>query len=83
MCGAGVTLSARLFELRETHGEHRPVRHAERRRGVRCEPASERPRRRRVERLVASPGTEESSSNKDMASLGYVWNEHDRERTAV
>ena len=72
MHGAGVAASARRFELGETHGEHRPVRHAERRRGVCCAPASERPRRRRVGRLVASAGTEESSSNEDVAFLGYV-----------
>ena len=72
MCEAGVAASARQFELGETHGEHRLVRYAERRRGVCCAPASGRPRRRRVGRLVASTGTEESSSNKYVAFLGYV-----------
>ena len=76
--------SARWVELDETHGEHRPIRHAERRRGVCCAPASERPRRRRVGRLVASAGTEESSSNEDMLFfVGYAWSGHGRERTAV
>ena len=83
VCGAGVAASARRFELGETHGEHRPVRHAERRRGVYCAPASERPRQRRVGRLVASARTEGYCSNEDVASLGYVWNGHNRERMAV
>ena len=83
MCGAGVAASARRFELGETHGEHRLVRYAERRRGMCCAPASERPRRRRVRRLVASAGTEESSSNEEVASLGYVWSGRGRERTTV
>ena len=73
--------SARRYELGETHGEQRPVRHAERRRGVCCAPASERLRRRRVRRLVASAGTEESSSNEDAAFLNYAWSGHGRERT--
>ena len=74
--------SARRFELEETHGEYRPVRHAERRRGVCCAPASERLRRRGVGRLVASDGTEESSSNEVVAFLGRVWSGLGRERTA-
>jgi len=36
MCTAGMAASTRRFELGETHGEHRPVRHAERRHGVCC-----------------------------------------------
>ena len=70
MCGVGVAASARQFELGETHGEHRLVRYAERRRGVCCAPASERPRRHRVGRLVASTGTEESSSKQRRGVLG-------------
>ena len=64
--------SARRVELGETLGEYRPDRRAEWRRGVCCAPARERLRRRRVGRLVASAGTEESSSNEDVAFLGYV-----------
>ena len=70
-------------ELGETLGEYRPDRRAEWRRGVCCAPARERLRRRRVERLVASAGTEESSSNEDVAFLGYAWSGHGRKRTAV
>ena len=69
-CFAGVVASALRSELGGTHGELRPIRHAERRRGVCWAAASRRPRRRRVGRLVASVGTEEIRSNEDVAFLG-------------
>ena len=75
--------SARRYELGETHGEQRPVRHAERRRGVCCAPASGRPRRFRERRLVATACTEESSSSDYVLYLSYVRSEHGRERTVV
>ena len=47
-----------------------------------CFILSRRPRWRRVGRLVAPSGTDESSSNEDVASLDYAWSERGRERTA-
>ena len=75
--------SARRVELGETLGEYRPDRRAKWRRGVCCAPARERLRRRRVRRLVASAGTEESSSIEDVAFFSYAWSGHGRKRTAV